>query len=58
MTRRARSDRAISTIVLLGIMLIARAAAAQEMSLRAVYNVLSGVTAPIWVGQEVSLFTR
>ena len=58
MTRRATSRRTILTIVLMGVMLIARAASAQEMSLRAVYNALSGVMAPIWVGQEAALFTK
>ena len=45
-------------IVLAAAMLIARAASAQEMSLRAVYNAVSGVMAPIWVGQEGGLFTK
>ena len=44
--------------VLAAAMLIARAASAQEMSLRAVYNAVSGVMAPIWVGQEGGLFTK
>jgi len=39
-------------------MLIARAASAQEMNLRAVYNALSGVMAPIWVAQDGGLFTK
>lgn len=47
MTRRATSRGTILTIVLMGVMLIAQAASAQEMSLRAVYNALSGVMAPI-----------
>lgn len=58
MTQRATSRGTILTIVLTGVMLIARAASAQEMSLRAVYNPLSGVMAPIWVGQEAALFTN
>src|SRR5262245_57031549 len=58
MTQRVTSGRAILIIVLVSIMLIARAVSAQEMSLRAVYNALSGVMAPIWVGQEASLFTK
>jgi NitT/TauT family transport system substrate-binding protein len=58
MTRRATSRGTILTIVLMGVMLIAGAASAQEMSLRAVYNALSGVMAPIWVGQEAALFTK
>jgi len=39
-------------------MFITRAASAQEMSLRAVYNAISGVMAPIWVAQEGGLFTK
>jgi NitT/TauT family transport system substrate-binding protein len=39
-------------------MLIARAASSQEMNLRAVYNALSGVMAPIWVAQDGGLFTK
>src|ERR671924_312463 len=38
--------------------LIAQAASAQEMSLRAVYNAVSGVMAPIWVAQESNLFSK
>jgi len=45
-------------IVVAAAMLIARAASAQEMSLRAVYNAVSGVMAPIWVAQEGGLFTK
>lgn len=39
-------------------LLIARAASAQEMHLRAVYNALSGVMAPIWVAQDGGLFAK
>ena len=31
---------------------------AQEPSLRAVYNAISGVMAPVWVAQEANLFTK
>jgi len=58
MTRRATSRGTILTIVLMGVMLIARAATAQEMSLRAVYNALSGVIAPILVGKEAAVLTK
>jgi NitT/TauT family transport system substrate-binding protein len=58
MTRRATAVGMIFTIVLTGALLIWGAAAAQEMSLRAVYNALSGVMAPIWVAQESGLFTK
>lgn len=33
-------------------------ASAQEQNLRAVYNALSGVMAPIWVAQDAGLFTK
>jgi len=33
-------------------MLITRATSAQDLSLRAVYNALGGVMAPIWVAHE------
>jgi len=48
-------------IILLGVlsaMLTARPATAQEMSLRAVYNALSGVMGPIWVAQDANLFSK
>ena len=44
--------------VLMFAVLIAQAAAAQELTLRAVYNAVSGVMAPIWVAQEGGLFTK
>src|SRR5258708_33962520 len=47
-------------ILVIGLFLMpnVRAASAQEMSLRAVYNALSGVMAPIWVAQDAGLFTK
>jgi NitT/TauT family transport system substrate-binding protein len=39
-------------------MLMPQAASAQEMSLRAVYNALSGVMGPIWVAQDANLFSK
>ena len=45
-------------LVVLFFMLDLRAASAQETSLRAVYNALSGVMAPIWVAQDAGLFTK
>jgi NitT/TauT family transport system substrate-binding protein len=45
-------------LVVLFFMLNLRAASAQEMNLRAVYNALSGVMAPIWVAQDAGLFTK
>jgi len=53
-----RAIKQIGLAVLFNLMLIARAATAQEMSLRAVYNALSGVMAPIWVAQDAALFTK
>jgi len=48
-------------IILLGVlsaMLTAQPTTAQEMSLRAVYNALSGVMGPIWVAQDANLFSK
>ena len=55
---RRRAFRQFGLLVLLTVMLIEQAATAQEMSLRAVYNALSGVMAPIWVSQDAGLFTK
>lgn len=46
-----------SLLIIIGL-LIDQAAFAQEMSLRAVYNALSGVMAPIWVAQDAGLFVK
>ena len=45
-------------LVVLFCVLNLRAVSAQEMNLRAVYNALSGVMAPIWVAQDAGLFTK
>ena len=45
-------------LVVLFFVLNLRAVSAQEMNLRAVYNALSGVMAPIWVAQDAGLFTK
>jgi len=58
MALKAISLRIILMAGLTAPMLIARAASAQEMNLRAVYNALSGVMAPIWVAQDGGLFTK
>jgi NitT/TauT family transport system substrate-binding protein len=58
MARRAIFGRMVLIAVLAAPMLIAQAASAQEMNLRAVYNALSGVMAPIWVAQDGGLFTK
>ena len=56
MTRKAIFSCVFS--IMLFLLLVTRAASAQEMSLRAVYNAVSGVMAPIWVAQESSLFSK
>src|ERR1041384_6527671 len=48
----------IKSLLILVILLSDQAAFAQEMSLRAVYNALSGVMAPIWVAQDAGLFVK
>jgi NitT/TauT family transport system substrate-binding protein len=58
MALKAISLRIILMAGLTAPMLIARAASSQEMNLRAVYNALSGVMAPIWVAQDGGLFTK
>jgi NitT/TauT family transport system substrate-binding protein len=45
-------------VALLSATLSGRCAFAQDMSLRAVYNALSGVMAPIWVAQDANLFNK
>jgi NitT/TauT family transport system substrate-binding protein len=57
MTFNAKCRKAIWAMNLFT-MLSAQAVSAQEMSLRAVYNALSGVMAPIWVAQDAGLFTK
>jgi len=57
MNRKSYSHR-IGVMALLAIMLITRAASAQDLTLRAVYNALSGVMAPIWVAVDAGLFTK
>jgi NitT/TauT family transport system substrate-binding protein len=51
-------NRRIKWLLILIALLIDQAAFAQEMSLRAVYNALSGVMAPIWVAQDAGLFVK
>jgi NitT/TauT family transport system substrate-binding protein len=52
------ATRRVGLAAVLASMLISRAAAAQEISLRAIYNALSGVMAPIWVSADAGLFTK
>jgi len=51
-------NRRIKWLLTLNALLSEQAAFAQEMSLRAVYNALSGVMAPIWVAQDAGLFVK
>ncbi len=57
MTRIQVRNR-IAVLTLLTAMLITRAATAQDLTLRAVYNALSGVMAPLWVAADAGLFTK
>jgi NitT/TauT family transport system substrate-binding protein len=57
MNRNKNFER-ISALAILAVMLISRAAAAQDLNLRAIYNALSGVMAPIWVAADAGLFTK
>jgi len=54
----ARKTGLLRVLLILFFMLHLRAASAQETSLRAVYNALSGVMAPIWVAQDAGLFAK
>jgi NitT/TauT family transport system substrate-binding protein len=55
---RKEVERRIRLLAVLAVMLISRAASAQDLSLRAVYNALGGVMAPIWVAQDGGYFTK
>jgi NitT/TauT family transport system substrate-binding protein len=50
--------RRFKSLLIIIVLLIDQAAFAQEMSLRAIYNALSGVMAPIWVAQDAGLFVK
>ncbi|HVO94610.1 MAG TPA: ABC transporter substrate-binding protein [Terriglobales bacterium] len=55
---RRRAIQQFGLSLLLSLVLMERAAIAQDLSLRAVYNALSGVMAPIWVAQDAGLFSK
>jgi NitT/TauT family transport system substrate-binding protein len=55
---RNRGFRRIGALGILAVMLISRAANAQDLNLRAIYNALSGVMAPVWVAADAGLFTK
>lgn len=48
----------LRVIVVLSLLYCARPLGAQEHSLRAVYNAISGVMSPIWVAADAGLFTK
>lgn len=55
-----RGRSIVSNLLLSALFLLSlgERAHAQDLSLRAVYNALSGVMAPIWVAQDAGLFTK
>ncbi|MGH7872212.1 MAG: ABC transporter substrate-binding protein [Candidatus Binatia bacterium] len=55
---RKQVEIGFQLLAILAIMLISHAASAQDLSLRAVYNALSGVMAPIWLAQDAGLFSK
>lgn len=57
MIRKAVSGLFFTAVFLLTLV-DQRPVLAQEPSLRAVYNAISGVMAPLWVAQEANLFTK
>ncbi|MGH7782498.1 MAG: ABC transporter substrate-binding protein [Candidatus Binatia bacterium] len=58
MRGKLTADRISIAALLFSLILSSGIARAQEMHLRAVYNALSGVMAPIWVAQEGGLFSK
>jgi len=58
MARNSVLQKALVIAAVLSAALCGRTARGQEISLRAVYNALSGVMAPIWVAQDTGLFTK
>ena len=58
MKQNAISNCSCGAIFLLTALLGGQTVFAQEMSLHAVYNAISGVKAPVWVAQEANLFTK
>jgi ABC-type nitrate/sulfonate/bicarbonate transport system substrate-binding protein len=58
MKQNAISSCLYLTALLLTALLGGQSVFAQEVSLRAVYNAISGVMAPVWVAQEANLFSK
>lgn len=48
----------IGALAISALAIVTQAASAQELNLRAVYNAISGVMAPIWVAADAGLFTK
>jgi ABC-type nitrate/sulfonate/bicarbonate transport system substrate-binding protein len=55
---RKRDFMGIGALAISAFTLITQAASAQDLNLRAVYNAISGVMAPIWVASDAGLFTK
>lgn len=55
--KRACSQMALTAFVVSAV-LMSGVGLAQEPTLRAVYNALSGAMSPIWIGQEAGLFSK
>lgn len=55
---RNQGFRQIGVLALLAVMLTSPAASAQDLTLRAVYNAISGVMSPIWVAADAGLFAK
>jgi ABC-type nitrate/sulfonate/bicarbonate transport system substrate-binding protein len=58
MARLGNLNKLLFTIGFAGMLISASPAGAQEQSLRAVYNAISGVMSPIWVAADAGLFTK
>ncbi len=58
MARVGKQHRFLPAIIALSLSIWLNPLGAQEHSLRAVYNAISGVMAPIWVAADAGLFTK
>lgn len=58
MARVGKQHRFLPAIIALSLSFWLKPLGAQEHSLRAVYNAISGVMAPIWVAADAGLFTK
>lgn len=55
---RKRNLLRIGALTIFAFTIMTQAASAQDLNLRAVYNAISGVMAPIWVAADAGLFTK